>query len=83
MSNVCFWHAVEEEITKKSFLQCPTCKHVFEKESDFRREAFALVSEEYDDNGKVVEGFSKQTWPDDTATKDITWCPFCGGRIND
>lgn len=80
---VCFWHGVTEEVSEKSFKQCRTCKHVFKTEADFRREAFALVTPEYDDNGKVVEGFSKQTWPDDTESKDILWCPFCGGEFND
>lgn len=77
----CFWHSVIEETNDETFRRCPTCKHVYQKEADLRREAFALETPEYDDNGKIVEGFSKQTWPDNTETKDILWCPFCGGEF--
>lgn len=79
----CFWHSVVEEINEETFRKCSTCKHVYQKEADLRREAFALETPEYDDNGKIVEGFSKQTWPDDTKTEDIKWCPFCGVQFSE
>jgi hypothetical protein len=81
MSRKCFWHGTEEQVNQKTFLQCEFCAHVFQTEEIFRKEALALQTPEYDDNGKEIEGFYKQTWPDDTKTKDIHWCPFCGGVI--
>lgn len=78
----CFWHSIVEGVEDNTFLQCPTCKHVFPTEANFRKEAFDLETQEYDDNGKIVEGFSKQTWPDGTETKDIKWCPLCGGELS-
>jgi hypothetical protein len=80
-ARTCFWHGIEEQVDEKSYKPCATCKHVFQTEAEFRREAFALVTPEYDDNGKPIEGFDKQTWPDDTPSDEILWCPFCGGEF--
>lgn len=82
MLNICFWHEIVEDTNKNTFYQCAFCHHVFPTEADFRTKAFEQETPEYDDNGKIVEGFSKQTWPDNTATEDISWCPFCGGTIS-